>query len=167
MLGLPVFLGLLIGNAAAIDVGLNYPNGGSVNCVGLAANTCCSIGGSSDSPFGSVTFKYIPTDWKVAGSAHRGPACGAIWDSQFSNGRTTFTLSNGWFGGAGFHFGSVKRSEPFFTDSARPNVVGLADGTRYNVTNWDDASFNAMVCILSSYYYLDNIRLGTCTNLIL
>ena len=152
MLRLPVLLGLL-GNAAAIDILLHWPTGGYVNCIGIGGNTCCSVSGRSDSPFNSVEFLYIPTDWSLSGSGHHGPQCGAIWDSQISNGRSQFFLNNGPFAGGGYHFGSVKRSEPFFSDSARPHVVGLADGTRYNVTEWDDASFNAMVCVrLISWY---------------
>ena len=152
MLRLPVFLSLLA-NAAAIDIWLRWEDGGNVLCSGIDPNRCCSVSGRDDSPFWSIDFQAIPTAWKIVVSGHHGPQCGAIWDSQFSNGRTRVEAFNGPFGGGGYHFGetSRKRSGGLETENVRPDLVGLADGTQYNVTGWDDASFAQMVRFFCYY----------------
>ena len=151
MLRLPVFLSLL-GSVAAIDIWLRWESGGNVHCSGIAPDHCCGVLGRSDSPFKGIDFQAIPSDWNLVVRGHRGPQCGVIGQSDTSRGRGNVVLENGPFGGGGYGFASLKRSEGAggCTEVVRPSVLTLTDGVRYNVTELDDASFAEMVRVSCS-----------------
>ncbi|KEY64194.1 hypothetical protein S7711_03484 [Stachybotrys chartarum IBT 7711] len=146
MRSLSVFLGL-IASASAIDLYLGWTSGSNyILCQRWSPDRCCSTS-QSGSPFTSIDFREIPTNWDVSVRVHRGSQCGAVVESQASNGRTNIRIRGGNYGGAGYGFLSRRseNDENVDAETVRPSAVVFADGPRYNLTELDDASFAEML----------------------
>jgi hypothetical protein len=145
-----------VASVSAIDGYLHWLNactGSHIICRDLQPERCCNSGRASDS-FGGIAFRAIPTDWRVVGEAHY------TWDctgsSAAASGAPNICHSiKGWvgsYGAAKYYFPGKKRRDET-GDSActpvRPNAIGLANGTQYDLGDLPDASFYQMVCIES------------------
>lgn len=138
-------LSLLATSAAAIDLHLEWAGGCSTSqggfvCYNWNPNTCCSV--NAGTIFGSGTFNAIPTSWNIQARGHAPPNCGTIRQQEDSRGRTFICLANGPFGGLGYGFNNRKKIRGATvveeveteTECVQPDVMYLADGTRYNYT---------------------------------
>ncbi|KAL8366134.1 hypothetical protein RB595_004757 [Gaeumannomyces hyphopodioides] len=136
---------LLATSAAAIDLHLEWAGGCSTSqggfvCFNWNPDTCCSV--NAGTLFGSGTFNAIPGNWNIQARGHAGPNCGSIRQQEDSRGRDFVCLANGPFGGLGYGFNNKKKIrgatvvEEVEAEAkcVQPDVMYLADGTRYNYT---------------------------------
>ncbi|KAM5359297.1 hypothetical protein ACJZ2D_014598 [Fusarium nematophilum] len=161
MMFLQVFLSL-VASVSAIDIWLGWRNGGnSVHCANINPNTCCGASGSG-SPFASLDFREIPSNWDVSIRSHRGPRCGAVVHSEASRSRRNIRMNGTQYGGGGYGFLS-KRSESAEEGCAKtekPSILAFADEAQYNVTDLDNALFAEM--LVTVFFYTDPRLLRTC-----
>jgi hypothetical protein len=138
-------LSLLATSAAAIDLHLHWAGGcstlqGGYVCRNANPNNCCSV--NAGTIFGSGSVRAIPPEWNIQARGHAPPSCGTVRQQEDSRGRRDVCLSNGPFGGLGYGFNNMKKIrgatvvEEVETETkcVQPDVMYLADGTRYNYT---------------------------------
>ncbi|KXJ90210.1 hypothetical protein Micbo1qcDRAFT_176747 [Microdochium bolleyi] len=141
----------LAATAAAVDLRF-YSNGGCSGgfaaCTNFNPNTCCQ--GSNGNAFSSVACAAIPSNWNIQCRGHNGGNCNGLAQAETSNGRNTVCLSRGPFSGAGYGFAGRKRTatEQGTTadeDCVRADRLTLEDGTEYNLTELDQASWEKIL----------------------
>ncbi|KAG9255169.1 uncharacterized protein F5Z01DRAFT_654184 [Emericellopsis atlantica] len=159
MLFSPAFFSLFAG-ASAIDIWLNWntsncKGSNSIHCANIGPATCCAISGQSGSPFTSIAFREIPSNWNIEMRGHQGSQCGRHRTTQTSGGRTELCMGSGPYGGGGYSFVNKRRSDTVdlqeeCTDVVKPDIVAFTDGIQYNITQLDDDSLAEIVEIAAS-----------------
>ncbi|CCF32666.1 hypothetical protein CH063_05006 [Colletotrichum higginsianum] len=149
-----LFLGLAA-TASAIDVRGHYGgtcDGAYVGCANINPNVCCVISGSASSGRTSVSVAAIPGDWRIRTQAYTGGGCSSLAGQLDSNGNTFVCLSYSSRGdrtGGQYWFVGRKRADDNSCPAeqpgggkceavAKPDTLGLADGTEYNITGLSD-----------------------------
>ncbi|KAK1999417.1 hypothetical protein LX36DRAFT_655553 [Colletotrichum falcatum] len=145
----------LAATASAIDIRAytgSGCDGGWVGCAGINPNVCCVFSNSASSGRSSISINAIPTNWRIRGEANTGGGCTYLANQQDSNGNTDICMtysSRGDRTGGSYWFLSRKRAEdescPAEQPSGgkceagvKPNTLGLADGTQYNIEGLAD-----------------------------
>ncbi len=144
-----IFLSL-VATVSAVDIRLFFGggcSGGFAVCTNINPDTCCN--GSPGNIFGSVGIAAIPTNWNVQGRGHSNGGCTSLRQIGSNGGTRDICLSSGPFSGGGYGFNPGKRAIGAREDCAKPDIVGLADGTKYYTAELEDASFIRMVCGLN------------------
>ncbi|KAG5659158.1 hypothetical protein HG530_011812 [Fusarium avenaceum] len=141
----------LAATASAVDVrayGDTGCNGGWVGCGGINPGVCCVFSNSASSGKLSVSVNAIPSSWRIRGEANTGGGCTYLANQQDSNGNTDICMtysSRGDRTGGSYTFVGRKRADDKSCPaeqpdggkceaSVEPNVLGLADGTVYNIS---------------------------------
>ncbi|CAG7558781.1 unnamed protein product [Fusarium equiseti] len=146
------FSGLLLAlatTASAVDLRAwtgSSCDGAFLACVGLNPDVCCVFSESAGSGRLSVSVNAIPSSWRIRTQANTGGGCRYMANEQESEGRTDLCMaynSRGERTGAKYWFLGRKRSEDRScpaeqadgkcTATAEPNVLGLVDGTMYDI----------------------------------
>ncbi|EHA55880.1 hypothetical protein MGG_08373 [Pyricularia oryzae 70-15] len=134
--------------------------GAWVGCANLNPNVCCTPFGGSRA---SVGFAAIPTNWRIRGQAFTGGGCNSYGGQGDSNGRDFFCLpytTRGDRTGGSYSFVNRKRAidetcpaeQPLGRCEAtvKPDTIGLADGTEYNITSLSEDQVNELSAIAAS-----------------
>ncbi|TLD21233.1 hypothetical protein PspLS_09301 [Pyricularia sp. CBS 133598] len=159
------FSALIVSFAAtvsAIDVraySADHCGGGYVVCTNLNPNVCCPFGGSR----ASVGFAAVPRNWRIRGQAYTGGGCSGGAGTEDSNGNDFFCIpyrTRGDRTGGSYWFLNRKRSidetcpaeqsEGKCEAVAKPDAIGLADGTEYNITGLSDDKIDELMAISAS-----------------
>ncbi|TLD28205.1 hypothetical protein PspLS_03756 [Pyricularia sp. CBS 133598] len=147
------FSSLLLGLAAtasAIDIRGHSQDGcrgGYRSCTNSNPRVCCSFNSSATSGRSSVAVVAIPTNWRITARAWTGGSCRYIANHGESGGSRSICLrytSRGDRTGAFYWFNSLKRAVDESCPAEQPgvgkcdavvepDVIGLADGTEYNI----------------------------------
>ncbi|KAK3313363.1 hypothetical protein B0H66DRAFT_629129 [Apodospora peruviana] len=158
-----LFLGLAA-TASAVDLYLytgNCFNSAGIVCTNINPNTCC--GGSNVNIFPQVGFRAIPATWNLECRGHAGGFCNQIRQVQRASGGRDLCLGSGPFSGSGYGFTSKKKrfAQPTeegcaaedvggCTASQKPDLLFLADGTQYKISDLDDADIDGLVKLAAS-----------------
>ncbi|KAI6372556.1 hypothetical protein MCOR25_003715 [Pyricularia grisea] len=153
----------LAATASAIDVrGFVGDNcsGAWVGCANLNPNVCCTPFGGSRA---SVGFAAIPRDWRIRGQAYTEGGCNAGGGTGDSNGNDFFCIpyiTRGDRTGGSYWFLNRKRAidntcpaeqpQGKCTATVKPDTLGLADGTEYNITSLSDDQVSELSAIAAS-----------------
>ncbi|KAM0237870.1 hypothetical protein ACHAP5_008878 [Fusarium lateritium] len=145
----------LAATASAVDVRAYSNtgcNGGWVGCGGINPGVCCVFSNSASSGRLSVSVNAIPSSWRIRGEANTGGGCTYLANQQDSNGNTDICMtysSRGDRTGGSYTFVGRKRADDQSCPaeqpgggkceaSVKPNTLGLADGTKYDITGLTD-----------------------------
>lgn len=145
-----IILGLFA-TASALDIHLFLGRGCTDNithviCEDASPGRCCS--GSPVQIFPSIGFFGIVESWSLQ---CRGFAdtCGRLMESQTASGVNFKCLEGGPFASTSYIFNGKKRadgSDESCTEYQKPNTLVLGDGSKYNITDMEDAPLTELVC---------------------
>ncbi|KAG8664884.1 hypothetical protein FPOAC2_13786 [Fusarium poae] len=145
----------LAATASAIDIRGWTGNsciGSYTACTGVNPNICCEFSQSSSSNRVSISVTAIPRSWRIQGNSWTGGRCRYIATSLNSDGASEICLSytsRGDRTGGSYTFLSRKRAEDESCPaeqpdggrceaSVKPDILGLEDGTVYNIAGLTD-----------------------------
>ncbi|KAL0936273.1 uncharacterized protein CTRU02_208488 [Colletotrichum truncatum] len=163
---LPSLLLALAATASAIDIraytGDNCA-GGYVACVNINPNVCCSFSSVESSVRSSIAMVAIPSSWNIRAESYTGGGCKTSGGLGDSDGSATVCLPQKTWGdrtGGKYWFPSRKRADlscPADQPDAgkceavvKPDTLGLADGTEYNIAGLSDEEIQKLDKIASS-----------------
>ncbi|KAI8242818.1 hypothetical protein K4K57_012565 [Colletotrichum sp. SAR 10_99] len=150
-----ILLGLAA-TASAIDIRAHVGDncaGGYTACVGINPNVCCSFSSSASSGRAKLMDgEQIPSNWRIRAEAYTGGGCSFTGGQRDSNGATTICLpytTRGDRTGGKYWFLNRKRADDLSCPAeqpgagkceavVKPDVLGLADGTAYNIADLAD-----------------------------
>ncbi|TLD27047.1 hypothetical protein PspLS_04319 [Pyricularia sp. CBS 133598] len=152
----------LAATASAIDIrghDQDVCRGGYVACVNVDPNVCCTFGGKA-----SIWVAAIPSAWRIRAQSSTGGGCTYLATEGDNNGTQDICLaytSRGLRTGARYWFLNRKRAEDETCPAAqpdggkceasvKPNVLGLADGTEYNIEGLSDEKVAEMEKIMAT-----------------
>ena len=141
-----IILGL-VATVSAIDgyfhLGDNC-DGPWVRCTNMNPGFCCGGGGTIGN---SVGYRGIPTDWVIRGRGYNGNGCGVEIRSGVARNTNFLCLpgGNGDYTGTRYEFTSKKRSEATEVGVHKADLLGLGDGTTFNIADLDDDALNTLV----------------------
>ncbi|KAK1656511.1 hypothetical protein BDP55DRAFT_109264 [Colletotrichum godetiae] len=152
----------LAATASAIDIRAHTGDncaGGSVACTGINPNVCCSFSSSASSGRSSIAVVAIPSNWRIRCEAYTGGGCSFFGGQRDSGGATSVCLpytTRGDRTGGKYWFLNRKRAidESCLADqpdggeceaSVKPDTLGLADGTDYDITGLTDEKVQEFV----------------------
>jgi len=161
-----LFLGLAA-TAFGIDIRAHTGDGcaGSyVACVNINPNVCCSFSSSRSSGRSSIAVVAIPTNWRIRARAYTEGGCSAFGGERDSGGSTTICLpytTRGDRTGGNYWFLNRKRADdescPAEQPGAgkceavvKPDTLGLADGTEYDITGLPDEKITELETIANT-----------------
>lgn len=134
----------LVASASAIDLYAfsDYGCRGSwVRCAGINPNVCCTGSGFSVSALG------IPIGWQITLIGSTGGGCNTWGASGTNNGQSNICVNGGYYTGEWYRFNGRKRDEAAAVVSSecqRPDKLGLADGTEFDLTSLGDDELKTM-----------------------
>ncbi|KAL2061036.1 hypothetical protein VTL71DRAFT_9088 [Oculimacula yallundae] len=153
-------LSCLASAVSAIDIYL-YPHsacsGTYLVCRNANPGQCCRPALESDRRF-AIGFRAIPLDWNIEGQAKDGWNCDGKTDYGYGSPNICIVhIGVGAYRGGVYYFrGKKARDETAVTignatetaacNPIRPDALGLANGTRYDISGLSDDSFSEMVC---------------------
>ncbi|KAK1993699.1 hypothetical protein LX36DRAFT_615465 [Colletotrichum falcatum] len=152
------FSSLLLGLAAtasAIDIRCHIGDncaGSWVACVNINPNVCCSFSSSANSGRSSVSVAAIPSNWRIRTEAYTGGGCSYFGGQRDSGGSTDVCLpytTRGDRTGGKYWFLNRKIADDHSCPAeqpgagkceaeVKPDTLGLADGTEYNIAGLTD-----------------------------
>ncbi|KAH9438250.1 hypothetical protein MCOR02_001888 [Pyricularia oryzae] len=159
------FSSIVLGLAAAVSAidirghDQDICRGGYVACVNIDPNVCCAFDGKA-----SIWVAAIPPAWRIRARSMTGGGCSYLATEGDNNGTQDICLaytSRGLRTGARYWFLNLKRAEDETCPAAqpeggkceasvKPNVLGLADGTEYNIEGLSDEKVAEMEKIMAT-----------------
>jgi hypothetical protein len=138
---------------SAIDIrghSESHCGGNIITWTNANPDTCYGLGATGSSF--AMSFRAIPTDWRIQTRIYDGGRCNRESWTDRSNGRDYVCMgsavNNQAYTGAGYGFNGRKRSEGVASDSkdcVLPDLLTMEDGQNYTLSGTDDATMKAMV----------------------
>ncbi|RYP45751.1 hypothetical protein DL769_011441 [Monosporascus sp. CRB-8-3] len=143
-----ITLGSII-SVSAIDAYLHWLESCTTNaliCTNVNPTVCCRSGRESDR-FLAIGFRAIPSDWSIVGEGHSAWNC--VGSIQLQGGPPDICIRGGLgsYGGARYYFPNKKARNNVVDPTCipvRPDALGLANGTQYNLTDLSGAAFDQL-----------------------
>ncbi|RYP11732.1 hypothetical protein DL765_007628 [Monosporascus sp. GIB2] len=138
-----------IASVSAIDAHLHWLGSCTTNaliCTNLNPTVCCRSGRESDR-FLAIGFRAIPSDWSIVGEGHFAWDC--VGSAQLQGGPPDICIGGGLgsYGGARYYFPNMKARNDVVDPTCipvRPDALGLANGTQYDLTDLSGAAFDQL-----------------------
>ncbi|KAM7213900.1 hypothetical protein V8F06_010719 [Rhypophila decipiens] len=133
----------LVAAASAIDLYAfnNYNCGGTWGrCANINPNVCCVGSGFSVQALG------IPIGWHITLHGRSGGGCNGGGASNTNQGQSHVCVNGGFYTGSFYTFNGKKRAAGSpESECQRPDVLGFADGTEYDLSSLTDDEIDALL----------------------